>query len=94
VPTVDDIAGGFALQGEVGADCEQTVADESSTHWHGTRRCTLEGAVTVVTIDMKAESPTRVSGSIVSSAEGDSPAQSTNVTYQGKWRDKNCGDVE
>jgi len=89
--TAGDVAGGFALQRDSGGDCEQTVTEETSTHWQGSRRCAQDGVIRIVAIDMVAESPTRVSGTVASNVEGDSAAQAINVAYRGRWQNKDCG---
>jgi hypothetical protein len=90
--TAEDIASGngFADNGE-DEDCQRTVNSQTATHWSGVEHCTSENRVSDRVVDIVAENPKSVSGSM-HGQEGDS--NQMRMTFTSTWIAAECGDAD
>jgi hypothetical protein len=90
--TAEDIASGngFADNGE-DEDCQRKVNSQTATHWSGVEHCTSQNRVSDRVVDIVAENPKSVSGSM-HGQEGDS--NQMRMTFTSTWIAAECGDAD
>jgi hypothetical protein len=90
--TAEDLesGNGFADNGE-DEDCQRTMTSQTAMHWSGVEHCTGEDRVSDRDIEVVADNPKSVTGTM-HGKEGDSSQM--HLTFTGTWIAAECGDKD